>query len=77
MVIFTSSQIAWVLSPYSQLLERQELLMFSLATGFVFGRLATKIILAHLTKREFPWFTTMIFPIILGGVLVNLPFFGV
>jgi ethanolaminephosphotransferase len=40
----------------------------------VFGRVATKIILAHLTRMPFPWFTVMMLPLVGGALLVNAPF---
>lgn len=44
--------------------------------GFVFGRMSTKTILAHLTKGSFPWFSSMLIPLALGCFLVNLPLLG-
>lgn len=44
--------------------------------SFVFGRMTTKMILAHLTRQSFPYWTVMLFPLVGGAVLGNLPRFG-
>ncbi|KAL8868819.1 MAG: hypothetical protein Q9198_008055 [Flavoplaca austrocitrina] len=44
--------------------------------SFVFGRMTTKIILAHLTRQPFPMWTIMLFPLIGGAILGNLPRLG-
>jgi hypothetical protein len=50
--------------------------LFCLTMSFVFGRMTTKIILAHLTRRRFPYWTVMLAPLMGGAVLGNLPRFG-
>ncbi|KAG0316823.1 hypothetical protein BG000_004705 [Podila horticola] len=35
--------------------------------------MATKIILAHVTKMPFPYFTVQLVPLILGAFIVNVP----
>ncbi|KAI9146431.1 CDP-alcohol phosphatidyltransferase-domain-containing protein [Paraphysoderma sedebokerense] len=66
----------WLSSPYSVALERH-FVLFVMANGIVFGRMATKIILAHVTKMPFPMFSTgMLIPLIAGSIVVNLPRFN-
>jgi ethanolaminephosphotransferase len=77
MGVYLAATIGWILSPYSVLLERQHLIWFTITVGLVFGRMATKIILAHLTRMPFPWFTFMMLPLVVGSILVNAPYLGV
>lgn len=44
--------------------------------GFLFGRLSTRIILAHLTKGNFPMSILNLFPLAVGASLVTLPSIG-
>ncbi|KAF4943291.1 hypothetical protein F66182_18771 [Fusarium sp. NRRL 66182] len=44
--------------------------------SFVFGRMTTKIILAHLIRQPFPYWTSMLVPLIGGAILANLPYLG-
>lgn len=76
MVIFTSSLCAWLGSPNSALLRDNHLTLLCLTLSFVFGRMTTKIILAHLTHQPFPYWTVLLAPLIGGAVLVNLPHLG-
>ena len=76
MIIFSGSCIAWLGSPHSHLLKNNHLTLFCLTMSFVFGRLTTKIILHHLTRRPFPYWTVMLIPLVGGAVLGNLPAFG-
>jgi len=76
MAIFTSAIGAWLYSPHSTLMAENHLVLFCLTMSFVFGRMTTKIILAHLTRQPFPYWTTMLWPLIGGAVLGNLPWFG-
>ena len=76
MVVYTGSIGLWLYSPYSTLMEENHLMLFCLTMSFVFGRMTTKIILAHLTRQPFPYWTVMLVPLIGGAVLGNLPRFG-
>ena len=76
MLVFCGSLVAWIGSPYSTLLEDNHLCLLCLTLSFVFGRMTTKIILAHLTRQPFPYWTTLLLPLIAGAVLVNLPYLG-
>lgn len=76
MVIFTASCVAWLGSPYSILLRDNHLVVFCMTMSFVFGRLTTKIILHHLTRRPFPYWTVSMVPLAIGGIMAWLPLFG-
>lgn len=83
-LIFAGSCLAWLWSPYTTLLganggggpASNRLMLFCLTVSFVFGRLTTKIILAHLTRQPFPFWTVLLVPLIGGAVLANLPRVG-
>ena len=76
MAVFTLATGFWVYSPHSSLMKNNHLVLFCLTLSFVFGRLTTKIILAHLTHQPFPYWTFMLAPLVGGAVLGNLPTFG-
>ena len=76
MIVFCGSLVAWLGSPYSNLLRENHLCLLCLTMSFVFGRMTTKIILAHLTRQPFPYWTAMLAPLIGGAVLINLPYAG-
>ncbi|KAK4191852.1 putative choline/ethanolaminephosphotransferase [Podospora australis] len=76
MAIFTFSIGAWLYSPYSTICTENHLVLFCITMSFVFGRLTTKMILAHLTRQPFPYWTVMLWPLVGGAVLANLPRFG-
>ncbi|KAF8246886.1 Choline/ethanolaminephosphotransferase [Wilcoxina mikolae CBS 423.85] len=75
-VIFTGSCGLWLYSPHTSLLTENRLVLFCVTLSFVFGRMTTKIILAHLTKQPFPYWTILLAPLMGGATLVNLPFIG-
>ncbi|KAL1979803.1 hypothetical protein VTN96DRAFT_5188 [Rasamsonia emersonii] len=75
-VVFTVSVLAWLFSPYSTLLSENRLVLFCVTMSFVFGRMTTKIILAHLLKQPFPYWTVLLTPLVGGAILGNLPRFG-
>ncbi|KAK4499035.1 hypothetical protein PRZ48_009547 [Zasmidium cellare] len=76
MIVFTGSLVAWLGSPYSTLLSENHLCLLCLTLSFVFGRMTTKMILAHLTRQPFPYWTGLLAPLIGGAVMVNLPHLG-
>ncbi|KAH0837043.1 Cholinephosphotransferase 1 [Fonsecaea pedrosoi] len=76
MIIYTASVCAWCGSPYSILLQEKHLIIFCLTLSFVFGRLTTKIILHHLTRRPFPYFTVALVPLAGGAIMAWLPLVG-
>jgi ethanolaminephosphotransferase len=71
-LIYASSTFFWISSPYTTVLTDHHIL-FTITIGIVFGRIATDIILAHVSNRPYPKFTTLIFPIVLGAFLINIP----
>lgn len=75
-LVFTGACGAWLYSPYSTLLRQERLVLFCLTMSFVFGRMTTKIILAHLTRQPFPYWTVMLVPLVGGAFLANLPRLG-
>lgn len=68
--------MAWLGSPHSYLLKDNHLILFCLTMSMVFGRMTTKIILAHLTRQPFPYWTVMLVPLVGGAIIAWLPFFG-
>lgn len=76
MAVYTGAIGAWLYSPYSTLMRDNRLVLFCVTMSFVFGRMTTKIILAHLTRQPFPYWTVMLVPLIGGAVLGNLPRIG-
>lgn len=76
MLIYTGSIIAWLGSDDSHLLKDNHLVLFCLILSLVFGRLTTKIILHHLTRQPFPYWTVLLLPLVGGAVLANLPRLG-
>lgn len=76
MAVYTGAIGAWLYSPHSTLMRENRLVLFCLTMSFVFGRLTTKIILAHLTRQPFPYWTVMLVPLLGGAVLGNLPRIG-
>ncbi|KAG0147167.1 hypothetical protein CROQUDRAFT_656449 [Cronartium quercuum f. sp. fusiforme G11] len=76
LLVYTGASVAWITSPGSYLLQNQKLIEWSLMLCFIFGRMSTRTILAHLTKGSFPFRSVMMTPLIMGCILVNLPRLG-
>jgi ethanolaminephosphotransferase len=76
MTVYTLAIGSWLYSPYSTLMADNHLVLFCLTMSFVFGRMTTKIILAHLTRQPFPYWTVMLTPLVGGAILGNLPRIG-
>lgn len=74
--VFTVACAAWLGSSHSHILKDNHLVLWCVIMSMVFGRLTTKIILAHLTRQAFPWWTVLLTPLLAGSVIVNLPYFG-
>ncbi len=74
--VFITSIGAWLYSPHSSLMRDNRLVLFCVTMSFVFGRMTTKIILAHLTRQPFPYWTIMLLPLLGGAILGNLPRLG-
>ena len=77
MAAFTLCNMAWLFSPHSVILAEDRLVLYCLTISFVFGRMTTKIILAHLIRQPFPYWTTLLYPLVGGAALVNLPLLGI
>ena len=71
--VYCAAFFFWVTSPYSFILSHHHYILYCLTAGIVFGRMATKIILAHLLKTRFPRFTVLLIPLIAGAIISNLP----
>jgi ethanolaminephosphotransferase len=76
LAIYTLAIGAWIYSPYSTLMDNNHLTLLCLTLSFVFGRMTTKMILAHLTRQPFPYWTVMLIPLLGGVVIGNLPRVG-
>jgi ethanolaminephosphotransferase len=76
MAVYTFCTFAWLYSPHSTICSENHLVLFCVIMSFVFGRMTTKMILAHLTRQPFPYWTVMLWPLVGGAVLGNLPRFG-
>lgn len=76
MAVFSVTVMAWLQSPYSSLMKDNHLVLFCCTMSFVFGRLTTKMILAHLTRQPFPFWTVMLWPLCGGAAITNLPRLG-
>ncbi|KAJ9648426.1 hypothetical protein H2199_001281 [Coniosporium tulheliwenetii] len=77
MIVFTCASAAWLGSPHTGLIgdgKGGHLVLFCMTMSLVFGRMTTKIILAHLTRQPFPYFTVLLVPLVGGAVLANLPY---
>ncbi|KAK9455965.1 hypothetical protein V1511DRAFT_496177 [Dipodascopsis uninucleata] len=59
----------WLDSPHSVVLSNNHLVLFAMTMSFAFGRVTTKIILAHLTKQAFPYWTVLMIPTIIAPIL--------
>ena len=76
MLVFCGCLMLWLGSPDSTLLRDNHLCLFCLIMSFVFGRMTTKMILAHLTRQPFPYWTMMLAPLVGGAILVNIRYLG-
>jgi ethanolaminephosphotransferase len=76
MAVYSLSIAAWLYSPHSTLRAENHLVLFCLTMSLVFGRMTTKMILAHLTRQPFPYWTVMLWPLVGGAILGNLPRLG-
>lgn len=62
----------WISSPYATVLTNNHLVLFVLTLSFVFGRMTTSIILAHLTKQPYPWWSLPQVPLVIGSLVFGL-----
>ncbi|KAJ3012752.1 hypothetical protein HKX48_006104 [Thoreauomyces humboldtii] len=71
-VVYMWTLYLWIGSPYSNIINTH-LVAFLIAVGLVFGRMATAIILAHVTHMEYPTYWNLLVPMIFGALITNLP----
>ncbi|POW12289.1 hypothetical protein PSTT_04636, partial [Puccinia striiformis] len=76
LLVFTSCSALWVASPHSNILKSEKIIEFGMMLCLIFGRIATRIILSHLTKSSFPFRSGVLIPIIGGSIIINLPMIG-
>lgn len=75
-LIFTGIFIyTWLSSSSSIIFSENHFIAFAIFTGLLFGEMASDIILAHLTKSEYPRFLNIYIPLFLTSLLVNLQSF--
>jgi ethanolaminephosphotransferase len=72
MFAVSTAATMWLCSPYSAI-RKTHFPLFAMTFGLGFGKMATKIIYAHLCKRPFPYHSGLMLPLFVGSVLVNLP----
>ncbi|RCI05140.1 hypothetical protein CU098_013317 [Rhizopus stolonifer] len=61
----------WLASPASVIFSEQHFILFAVYVGLLFGEMASDIILAHLTKSEYPRFFNIYLSLIFMALLVN------
>lgn len=62
----------WLSSPSSIVFTEYHFILFAIFIGFLFGEMASDIILAHLTKSAYPRFMNIYFSLFFISMLVNL-----
>lgn len=67
----------WLFSRHSSVQSSANFLIFFTTVGIVFGRMATKIIYAHVAKCPFPLYTGMMIPLVIGSIGMFLAHFFV
>lgn len=72
-ILFLSLSVySWITSPNSIVLSGGHIVLFTLTMSLVFGRVTTSIILAHLTRQQFPYWSLPMYPLFAGGVVFRL-----
>ncbi|GAA5986495.1 hypothetical protein JCM11641_005218 [Rhodosporidiobolus odoratus] len=71
---FSLLSAAWVLSPKSSMLREGRLIEFAVLVCFLYGQLSSKIIIAQLTRGVFPYSPTLLLPLVIPAILINLPY---
>lgn len=69
--VFLLGSYLWISHPDSKILQNN-FILFTLTTGFVFGRMATKIILSHVTDGPFPASSILLLPIMIANVWIRI-----
>ncbi|RKP00641.1 hypothetical protein CXG81DRAFT_758, partial [Caulochytrium protostelioides] len=62
----------WLAAPGSVVMTPDYFILFAFTVGLVFGRIATIIILAHVTHMPYPEWSLLYFPVY-AGALLSLP----
>lgn len=62
----------WLTSRGTRIFADQHFILFSIFVGFLFGEMASDIILAHLTKSAFPKFKSILYSLSIGLVFCFL-----
>jgi ethanolaminephosphotransferase len=70
MLVGTAAVAFWTCSRYSLVMTESFILFFT-TVGIAFGKLATKIIYAHVAKCPFPIYTGLMLPLLVGAALMN------
>ncbi|KAJ1827974.1 hypothetical protein LPJ73_008664, partial [Coemansia sp. RSA 2703] len=72
--VFAGSCYIW-LKNTTTIFVNNHLVLFMITAGTAFGRIVSKIILAHLTEMPFPSYTVQMVPLVLGAVFSLLGWF--
>lgn len=70
MAIGTASVGVWISAKYS-LVMKESFVLFFTTVGIAFGKMATKIIYAHVAKTSFPMYTGLMLPLIVGAAIMS------
>lgn len=70
-VYYSASFYMWATGPYSRAYSSSMISLMLVTAGLVFGKMTTKIILAHVTKDSFPRSTLLIVPMSIAALLSN------
>ncbi|KAJ2477617.1 hypothetical protein EV174_004567 [Coemansia sp. RSA 2320] len=73
-VVFAASCYVW-LDNSTTIFTNNHLVLFMITAGTAFGRIVSKIILAHLTEMQFPGYTVQMVPLVVGALLARLGVF--
>lgn len=75
MTVGTLAVAIWLSSRHSSVQSSSNFILFFTTVGIVFGKMATKIIYAHVAKCPFPLFTKMMLPLLIGSVAMFMAHF--
>ncbi|KAJ2493988.1 hypothetical protein IWW37_000066 [Coemansia sp. RSA 2050] len=72
--VFATSCYVW-LDNSTTIFVNNHLVLFMVTAGIAFGRIVSKIILAHLTESQFPSYTVQMVPLAVGATVARLGLF--
>ncbi|KAJ2010127.1 hypothetical protein GGI14_006516, partial [Coemansia sp. S680] len=72
--VFAISCYVW-LDNSTTIFVNNHLVLFMITAGTAFGRIVSKIILAHLTEMPFPSYTVQMVPLAVGAIIARLGLF--